>query len=134
MRLRAAANRMTARVNPNLAATLLVSRGYTTAPTGKREPIYDEPVQVSVQVQTLTQSELEHLDRLNISNGQASVFIDRQLSSVDRTTGSGGDMLTFGSDALTPPELRSTTWLVVALLEGWPGSAWCKAAITSQMP
>lgn len=132
MNLRAMANSVARSVNQNVAATLRRSSGYTTDDTGRRTASYaDEPI--VVQVQALTQSELEHLDRLNISNGQASVFANTQLSSVDRSSHSGGDLIVFGSDDAIPDTLRGQTWLVVALLEGWAGSGWCKAAITSQM-
>lgn len=131
--LRGIANSVTAAVNPNLAATLRRSTGYTPSASGRQVPSYaaDEPI--VVQVQALTQKELEHLDRLNISNGQASLYANTQLSSVDRSSQSGGDIIVFGSDDATPPQVRGQTWLVVAQLEGWIGSGWCKVAITSQM-
>jgi hypothetical protein len=76
---------------------------------------------------------LQHLNNLNISNGQASVYANTQLSSVDRPSQSGADKIVFGTDAATPENLRGQTWLVVALLEGWATAGWSKAAITSQM-
>lgn len=131
--LRGIANGVTSAINPNLPVTLRRSTGYTTNDAGRQVPSYaaDEPI--TVQVQALTQRELEHLDRLNISNGQASVYANTQLSSVDRSSQSGGDVLIFGSDAAIPAQVRGQTWLVVAQLEGWIGSGWCKVAITSQM-
>lgn len=134
MNLRGIANRITQRVNPNVPALLRRSNGYTTDATGARTPLYlaDEPVMA--QVQALTQSELAHLDALNISNGQASIFVNAQLSSVDRSSQSGGDLIVFGHELAVPEGLRGQSWLVVALLEGWPSSGWSKAAITSQMP
>lgn len=134
MNLRQIANRTVRRVNPNVQATLRRSAGYSTSPDGRRIPLYAADEDIIVQVQTLTQTELEHLDKLNISNGQASVFVDTQLASVDRPTQMGGDLIVFSNDYSAPPALQGQTWLVVALLEGWPGSNWCKAAITSQMP
>lgn len=133
MNLRAIANRATTRINPNVAVTLYRSTGWTKDASYRQVPAYAAPEEIMVQVQALTQKELEHLDRLNISNGQASIFANTQLSSVDRPSQSGGDKIVFGSDAATPAALRGQTWLVVALLEGWAGSGWCKAAITSQM-
>lgn len=132
MNLRTIANRMTSRINPNVAATLRRSTGYTKGASYDQIPTYSEEP-IVVQVQALTQSELQHLEKMNISNGQASVFANRQLSSADRSSQSGGDIIVFGTDAATPEGLRGQTWLVVALLEGWIGSGWCKAAITSQM-
>lgn len=134
IRLRSMANRVTSGINPNVPAMLLVSTGYTTNTAGLQEPSYASPAGVSVQVQALTQKELQHLDKLNITNGQAGVFIDRQLNSANRTTGSGGDVFQFADDAAIPADLRISEWLVVAVLEGWPGSGWCRAAITRQMP
>ena len=131
--LRSMANRLTSGVNPNVPATLLVSTGYTTDDSGLQVPFYADPASVSVQVQALTQKELQHLDKMNITNGQAGVFVDRQLNSADRSTGSGGDVFTFADTQAVPADLRGSTWLVVAVLEGWPGSGWCRAAITRQM-
>lgn len=133
IRLRSMANRLTSGVNPNVPATLLVSTGYTTDAAGLQVPAYAAPETVSVQIQALTQKELQHLDKLNITNGQAGVFIDRQLNSADRSSGSGGDVFQFADDPKIPADLRGTEWLVVAVLEGWPGSGWCRAAITRQM-
>lgn len=132
--LRTTANRLTSGVNPNVAATLLVSTGYTPDAAGLQQPTYAASETVAVQVQALTQKELQHLDKLNITNGQAGVFIDRQLNSADRSTGSGGDILQFADIPAIPADLRGSEWLVVAVLEGWPGSGWCRAAITRQMP
>lgn len=133
IRLRTLANRLTTAINPNIPASLLVSTGYGTDPSGKQVPTYAPKETVCVQVQALTQKELQHLDKLNITNGQAGLFIDRQLNSADRSTGSGGDIIVFEDEWQTPEDLRDSTWLVVAVLEGWPGSGWCRAAITRQM-
>lgn len=131
--LRSMANRLTSGVNPNVTATLLVSTGYATDAAGLQVPTYAAPEAVTVQVQALTQKELQHLDKLNITNGQAGVFVDRQLNSADRSTGSGGDVFQFPDSPSIPADLRGSEWLVVAVLEGWPGSGWCRAAITRQM-
>lgn len=133
MNLRNIANRATRRVNPNVVVTLYRSTGYTPDASFRQVPSYAAPETITVQVQALTQSELQHLDKLNISNGQASLFANTQLSSVDRPSQSGGDKIVFGNDASIPAEMRGQTWLVVALLEGWATSGWCKVAITSQM-
>lgn len=131
--LRSMANRLTSGVNPNVTAALLVSTGYATDAAGLQVPTYAAPETVTVQVQALTQKELQHLDKLNIVNGQAGVFVDRQLNSADRSTGSGGDVFQFADTPSIPADLRGSEWLVVAVLEGWPGSGWCRAAITRQM-
>ncbi|MEN2711430.1 hypothetical protein [Sphingomonas sp. VL_57B] len=134
MNLRAIANRATSGINPNIPATISVSIGAVTATNGKRIPAYAAPAVMAVQVQALEKEEIKHLDSLNISNAQASVYVDMQLSGADRTTGSGGDLISFGTGIDVPAPLRGQTWLVVAVLEGWVTGSWCKAAITRQMP
>ena len=93
MNLRGMANAATSAINPNIPVTLRRSTGYTTSASGKQVPSYgyDEPI--TVQVQALTQKELQHLNGLGISNGQASVYANTQLSSVDRPSNSGGDLI-----------------------------------------
>jgi hypothetical protein len=134
MNLRAVANTATRAINANIAVTLKSSTGFAVDSAGNPVPSYAADETIIVQVQALTQSELQHLNSIDISNGQGSMYADRQLTSVDRPTQSGGDIIVFGNGADTPAGLRGQTWLVVATLEGWPGGNWCKVAITSQMP
>jgi hypothetical protein len=124
MNLRAIANRLTSAINPNVAATVQVSTGYTTGASGKQVPSYAAPVSAQVQMQALTKKEIEHLDSMNLSNAQVAFYANVQLTGVDRAKGSGGDLLTVGGD----------TWLVTAVLEGWTIAGWCKVAATRQMP
>jgi hypothetical protein len=124
MNLRAVANRLTSAINPNVAATVQVSTGYTTGASGKQVPNYAAPVAATVQMQALTKKEIEHLDSMNLSQTQVAIYADMQLTGVDRTKNSGGDLVTIGGD----------TWLVTAVLEGWTVAGWCKVAATRQMP
>lgn len=122
--LRAVANRLTAGINPNVTAVLRVSTGYGTAASGRQEPTYAPPESITVQAQALTKRELEHLAKMNISNAVRAVYANRELTGVDRVTGSGGDLL----------ELPDGRYLVTAVLEGWSMTAgWCKAALTRQL-
>lgn len=134
MNLRGMANRLTQGVNPNLPALFHEADGYSTAPSGKREPFFKQPVPLTVQMQALGKKEIEHLDALNISDATTAVYANRQLTPVDRLTGSGGDKIEFDEDAKVPAQLRGTIWLVTAVLEGWVSNGWCKAALTRQMP
>jgi hypothetical protein len=121
--LRAIANAATRGVNPNIAATVQRSTGYTTAPNGKQVPSYAAAAPIVLQAQALSKKEVEHLDSLNISGATTTVYANQHLTAVDRVTNSGGDMLTFGGFA----------WLVVAVLEDWTMTAgWCKVAVTRQ--
>ena len=125
MNLRALANRVTSTVNPNVPASLLVSTGYATAPSGKQRPTYAEPEPLTVQMQALTKRDLDHLADMNISNATRGVFANRQLMGVDRTTGQGGDLI----------DLPDGRYLVTAVLQDWTATAgWCKVALTRQLP
>lgn len=124
MNLRGIANRATGAINPNVSATLRRSTGYSTATNGKQIPGYAADTPISVQMQALTKKEIDHLDGMNFSNVTTGIYADVQLTGTDRTTGSGGDLVTIGGD----------TWLVIAVLEGWTVAGWCKAAIARQMP
>lgn len=121
--LRAAANRLTSGINPNVTATLHVSTGYGTSASYKQTPTYAAPEQMTVQIQALTKKELEHLAEMNISNCERAVYANRQMTGVDRVTGSGGDLI----------DLPDGTYLVTAVLEGWTTAGWCKAALTRQL-
>lgn len=134
MNLRGMANRLTQRVNPNLPAQFRKSDGYSTVASGKPEPFYRPAEKIVVQMQALSKEEIKHLDALNISNAETSIYADRQLSGVDRVTGSGGDLIEFDDSAKLPIGIRGTTWLITAVLEGWLANGWCKAAATRQMP
>lgn len=122
MNLRAIANRMTAGVNPNVAAVALISTGPTTLANGKQSPGYASPAPVTIQVQALTKKEVEHLDSMNFSNATIALYADVQLTGVDRTKNSGGDLVQFDGD----------TWLVIAVLESWR-VGWCKVAAARQL-
>ncbi len=124
MNLRTIANRATRGINPNIAATVQVSLPYTTAANGRQQPVYAPPAPVTLQAQALSKREVEHLDSMNMSNATRAVYADIQLTGVDRTTRSGGDLLTF----------EGATWLVIAVLEAWTTAGWCKVALARQLP
>lgn len=122
MNLRAIANRATSGINPNVTAVALISTGYTTTPSGKQVPEYAAPVLVQIQTQALTKKEIEHLDSMNFSNATLAIYSNLQLTGVDRTRNSGGDLLTIDGES----------WLVVAVLEAWR-VGWCKVAAARQL-
>lgn len=124
MNLRAIANRATSTVNPNVTATLRASDGYETSPAGKPVPMYRAPEQLTVQMQSLSKRDLQHLAEMNISDATRAVFANRQMTGVDRRDQSGGDLL----------DLPDGTFLVTAVLEDWtPTAGWCKVAVTRQL-
>ena len=124
MNLRAIANAATRSVNPNVSAVARICTGYATGDDGVRVPTYAPDAPVTIQAQSLTKREIEHLDSLNISNADRAIYANLQLTGVDRTKQSGGDLLLF----------EGAVWLVIASLEQWPSSGgWGKYALRRQM-
>lgn len=122
--LRAVANRMTSGINPNICATVRKYRGLTTADSGRQEPLYGNPTPVVLQVQALTKKDVEHVSSLNIVDVEQTAYSNVELTGIDRTKNTGGDLLTFGGN----------DWIVSAVLEGWNATAcWCKVALTRQL-
>ena len=115
-----------AAVNPFVTAMLKRSTGYTTAGDGTRSPTYADVPGVSVQVQALSYSDLQHLDGLNIQGVRRAVYLNGSALAVVRPLQTGGDLFVFPAGTL--PE--GTTWLVAYVLEEWPD--WYKVAITLQ--
>lgn len=126
--LRAAANRATSAINPNVEALVQICIGYTTAANGRQAPSYDAAIPVTIQIQALSKKDVEHLDSLNISGAERAVYANMQLTAVDRVKQSGGDLITFTD----PGDSVAHVWLVTALLEGWSTASWSRAAITRQ--
>lgn len=107
-------------VNPFVPAQISKSGGYTTTPDGSRVPAYAAPVTQRVQKQALSSKELEHMDGLNIQGVLCKAFVNGNWYGVNRVAGQGGDKFVIGSD----------TWLVVEVLEVWPG--WSSVALSLQ--
>lgn len=110
MNLRSIANKATRAVNPNVSAQIYKSTGYTTADDGSVTPGYADPVTMQVQKQAVTQSDLLHLDNLNIQGQVVSIHTDGNWCGLNRKKGEGGDLFVIGDD----------TWLVVSVPEVWP--------------
>ena len=121
MNLRAIANGLTSAVNPNIAATLLLSNGYTTAGDGTQTPAYNGPYSVIIQRQDVTVDDLKHLDALNVQGSTATMFMSGNLDAIVRVSSKGGDLVTM-------PD--GTVWLVTTVLERWPD--WVRAAVKLQ--
>lgn len=123
--LRAAANVLTRGINPNIApgdATVRRYTGWATSSAFKRVAAYALPQPIELQVQALKAKEIEHLDKLNISDATRAVYANGQLKALNRNDQTGGDLLQF----------EGAVWLVVAVLEGWTTAGWCKVAVVEQ--
>lgn len=129
--LRAYVNTVTKALNPNVTATLLRNIGSLKKGAGVRVPQYGKGL-VEVQVQSLSFSDLQLLDGLNIQGTRKAVYLNGAMFSIVRVDQKGGDILIFERGLM--PE--GTTWLAVHVLEQWQdgqaGAAWAKVAITLQ--
>lgn len=112
-------------VNPHVQATIRRPNGYTTRPDGTRVPAYTD-LPVTVQVQSLTFSDLQKLDSLNVQGVRRAAYMSGNALAVVRPLQYGGDLMVFAPGTL--PE--GDTWLVAQALEEWPD--WSKAALTLQ--
>jgi hypothetical protein len=124
MNLRAIANGVTRAVNPNVAATLFISTGYTLV-NYVQVPTYDKaPVQA--QVQPITSGDIRQLDALNVQGAQKAIYLNGAALAISRIKKLGGDLVVFPDGTL--PE--GNTWLVLASVEQW--ADWCKVAVVLQ--
>lgn len=125
--LRARANVLTSRINPNISIGYRRYAGVTVGSDGVQAPQYDPQRTVVAQVQSLGKKEVDHLSSLRISNCERMVYVNFQLQATDRQAQTGGDLLNF----------ESVWWQVEAILEGWStvdsAGGWSRAAVSKQM-
>ncbi len=119
MNLRGIANSLTSTINPNVSGVFQVNTGFTTLPGGKRVPAYNS-VDVTVQLQELSSTDLKQVDAINIQGILRSAYLNGNFNGVNRPEQKGGDILMIGQEK----------WLVVKVPELWPD--WCKVIINLQ--
>ena len=119
MNLRGIANGLTSRINPNVAGVFQFNTGFTTLPGGKRIQSYNN-VDVSVQFQELSSTDLKQIDAVNIQGILRSAYLNGNFNGVNRPEQKGGDILLVGNDK----------WLVVKVPELWPD--WCRVIVNLQ--
>lgn len=113
-------------VNPFIMASIQMSDGYTTSPSGKQQPQYLPAINQLIQVQALQYNDIVQLDGLNIQGERRAIYLEGFWSGVIRADSKGGDLLTFPEYPGGPDRL----WLVVFVFEHWP--QWSKLAVTLQ--
>lgn len=107
-------------VNPLTPVIIERSTGYTVDASHKQVPSYAAPVTVMGQVQSLTFSDLQQTEGLNIQGERRAVYINGRSDGLIREDRKGGDRVTW----------NGILWLNVHVLEYWPD--WCKFVITRQ--
>jgi hypothetical protein len=116
-------------VNPNIVdAVCSQSTGYTTSPSGKRVPTYNN-FAFDCQAQSLTFQDLAHLDGQNIQGVRRAIYLSGAIFAIVRVAQKGGDIITFRDG--TFPE--GNVWLAAYVLEAWSQSGWVKVCLTLQV-
>lgn len=106
-------------VNPDVPGVLKVNSGFTTAPGGKREQTYSN-VDVEVQMQELSSTDLRQVDAINIQGILKSAYLNGNFNGVNRPEQKGGDILI----------VDGQEWLTVKVPELWPD--WCRVIVNLQ--
>ncbi|HHD2937370.1 hypothetical protein ASV01_11670 [Enterobacter kobei] len=106
-------------VNPDVPGVLKVNSGFTTAPGGKREQSYTD-VDVIVQMQSLSSTDLKQVDAINVQGILQSAYLNGNFNGINRPEQQGGDMLI----------VDGKTWLVVKVAELYPD--WCHLIVNLQ--
>lgn len=107
------------RVNPDVPGVLRVYTGRTVLPGGKPAPDYSD-LDVTVQMQSLSSTDLKQVDAINIQGILQSAYLNGNFNGVNRPEQKGGDMLIVGGK----------TWLVVKVAELYPD--WCHLIVNLQ--
>ena len=126
MNLRATVNTVTRAINPNFTATLFISTGNTTV-NFVQTPTYTQST-VQAQVQPMTTGDIRMLEGLDIQGAEKAIYLNGAALAISRIKKLGGDLIVFANGTL--PE--GNTWLILANLEQWGGSTWCKVACRLQ--
>lgn len=115
------AHRATDIINPPITATLKISDGETVAPDFSVIP-NDLEILVTIKVQALSTSDLQHVQNITQQSDMRAVYIQGGIKGINRALKTGGDVLNFyGSD-----------WLVTQVLEEWGDGQWSKLIVTRQ--
>jgi hypothetical protein len=124
--LRQLANNQTTTINPNVAATLKVSTGFTVNASHRQVPSYDS-FAVVAQVQPLSTGDIRHNDALNVQGVMKAVYLNGVAEAINRIKTKGGDLLVFADGVLA----EGNTWLITEVTEQW-AQTWCRVTITLQ--
>lgn len=113
-------------VNPDIAAQYLKSTGYTTGPDGKRVPSYAPPVNLTLQVQGVSELDISRLNGLGIQGVVRKVFDYGNRAGIIRIDGKGGDIFKFPQVPGGPIQ----TWFLTSVGETW--ADWSAFIVTLQ--
>lgn len=125
IKVRALANTAIQCVNKNLPAVLMANDGYEIDESGKQAAKYSES-DISVQLQSLSTQDLEHLGVINQQGQFIYGYARGQISALRRAKKQGADKLRFNAYG----EDEESEWLVTQVIESYP--SWVKVLLWRQ--
>ncbi|MGJ0578492.1 hypothetical protein ACR71G_10420 [Xenorhabdus bovienii] len=123
--VRGIANGLITNVNPNINAVLVVNNGYTIDEAGEQIPDYSEH-DISVQLQSLSTQDLEHLGVINQQGQFIYAYAKGQISALRRAKDKGSDKMKFAAYG----EEEVSEWNVTQVIESYP--TWVKVLLWRQ--
>lgn len=125
IKVRAIANSAIQVVNKNLPATLIANEGFEIIPGGKQVPKFAS-YEISVQMQSLSTQDLEHLGVINQQGEFIYCYARGQIEAIRRAKDKGADKISF----VAYGESESSEWLVTKVIESYP--SWVKVLLWRQ--
>lgn len=125
IKVRAIANSAIQVVNKNLPATLIANEGFEIIPGGKQVPKLAS-YEISVQMQSLSTQDLEHLGVINQQGEFIYCYARGQIEAIRRVKDKGADKISFVAYGESEP----SEWLVTKFIESYP--SWVKVLLWRQ--
>lgn len=125
IKVRAIANSAIQVVNKNLPATLIANEGFEIIPGGKQAPKLAW-YEISVQMQSLSTQDLEHLGVINQQGEFIYCYARGQIEAIRRAKDKGADKISF----VAYGESEASEWLVTKVIESYP--SWVKVLLWRQ--
>lgn len=125
IKVRAIANSAIQVVNKNLPATLIANEGFEIIPGGKQASKLAW-YEISVQMQSLSTQDLEHLGVINQQGEFIYCYARGQIEAIRRAKDKGADKISF----VAYGESEASEWLVTKVIESYP--SWVKVLLWRQ--
>lgn len=125
IKVRALANTAIQCVNKNLSAVLMANDGYEIDESGRQIAKYAES-DISVQLQSLSTQDLEHLGVITQQGEFIYGYARGQISALRRAKQQGQDKLRFAAYG----EDDASVWNVTKVIESYP--SWVKVLLWRQ--
>ena len=109
MNLNAIANQLIQVVNPDIVAAIYKSNGWAINPDRSRSPSFSSPITMGIQVQALSQGDIQHVDNMGLQGQFISIYTNGNWCGLNRKSNEGGDVFVFNGNQ----------WRVQSIPENW---------------